>query len=504
MKHASACSVGLIAGRLAAPAAAANAPGRNDRPNVLFIAIDDLRPELGCYGAREIKTPNIDRLAGGGVAFSRAYCQQAVCNPSRASLLTGLRPDSTKVWDLVTHFRKALPDVVTLPQHFKQNGYRSVGMGKIYHGTLPDPKSWTTPKLRPRGHRLYSEATRKRQAERRKKYLAEGMTKAFIGGHRRGPATEGEDVPDEARIDGALTNVALDTLGKLARGKDPFFLAVGYYLPHLPFTPPRKYWDMYDPKRISVAPNPRLPSACPPMAMNTMYELRAYEDFAETPRPGAGLLTEAQARRLKHGYYASVTYVDAQVGRLLDALAKLGMADNTVVVLWGDHGWKLGEHGSWCKQTNYEIDTRSPLIVRAPGAAKRGVTCGALVEFVDIYPTLCELCGLKRPAGLEGTSMAPLLKDVRRPWKQAAFSQFRRRHKKVEYMGYSMRTDRYRLVEWRNCRTGKTVDRELYDHSTDPGENRNLAGDKQYSALLERLGKGLQAGWTAATPPENP
>jgi len=476
----------------------AAAKSTQSRPNVLFIAVDDLRPELGCYGAKAIKTPNMDHLARSGVTFARAYCQQAVCNPSRASLLTGLRPDSTKVWDLVEHFRTACPDVVTLPQHFMQNGYQSIGMGKIYHGTLPDAKSWSVPKRRPRGYKLYSQATRKRQVDRRKKYRAEGLADAFISGHRRGPASEAEDVADNARIDGALTDLALETLKTLGGQDKPFFLAVGYYLPHLPFTPPKTYWDMYDPAKIPMASNRSLPAGAPSWAMNTMYELRAYEDVSDAPRPGQGLLTDAQAKRLKHGYYASVTYVDAQIGRLLAALSKAGLDDNTVVVLWGDHGWKLGEHGSWCKQTNYEIDAHAPLIVRAPGRKQRGATCNALVEFVDIYPTLCELCGLTLPAHLEGTSMVSLLDNPRKPWKAAAFSQFRRRVKRAEYMGYSMRTDRYRFVEWRDRKTDKVTARELYDHADDPGENRNLADDERHFALVTRLGKQLRAGWKGA------
>ena len=490
----------MLAGAAGLKMSAAAARPAKKRLNVLFIAVDDLRPELGCYGNRHIKTPNMDALARGGVTFTRAYCQQAVCNPSRASLLTGLRPDSTKVWDLITHFRDTIPDVVTLPQYFKQNGYYAVGMGKIYHNTLPDPASWSIPQPRPKGHSLYSPEARKRldayRAEARKK----GQSEKMIRGHFRGPATDSEDVPDNQRHDGALTDLAVKHLRELKNRTEPFFLAVGYIWPHLPWTPTKRYWDLYDPAKIPLAENDFTPRGAPPMAMNTMYELRAYMDFAGTPAPGQGSLTEAQRRRLKHGYYAAVSFVDAQVGRLLTELDRLGLREDTIIILWGDHGWKLGEHNSWCKQTNYEIDTRVPMIVHAPKAAANGKGCDALVEFVDIYPTLCELAGLPLPAHLEGKSMAPLLDDVRRPWKSAAFSQFRRRHEGAEYMGHAMRTNRYRFVEWRNRKTSEVAAHELYDHANDPAENTNLAPDKQYAPLVARLTKQLHAALTA-TPP---
>ncbi|HUU92321.1 MAG TPA: sulfatase [Phycisphaerae bacterium] len=486
--------LGLAAAGLVGLGLPLAAGGRSrKRPNVLFIAIDDLRPELGCYGNRHIKTPNMDALAHSGVTFTRAYCQQAVCNPSRASLMTGLRPDSTRVWDLVTHFRNTIPDVVTLPQQFKRHGYHAVGMGKIYHNTLPDRASWSVPQPRPRGYRLYSPEARERmdacQAEARKR----GVSETVIRGHFRGPATDSGDGPDNQRHDGALTDLAVQHLRDLEAGDEPFFLAVGYIWPHLPWTPPKRYWDLYDAAEIPLAENDFTPRGAPPMAMNTMYELRAYMDFAGTPTPAQGSLTEAQRRRLKHGYYAAVTFVDTQVGRLLAELDRLGLRQDTIIILWGDHGWKLGEHNSWCKQTNYEIDTRVPMILCAPKAAANGTSCEALVEFVDIYPTLCDLAGLPLPPHLQGTSMAPLLEDVRRPWKPAAFSQFRRRHEGVEYMGYTMRTDRYRFVEWRNRKTAEVVAHELYDHANDPGENANLADDKQYAALVARLAKQLRA-----------
>ncbi len=490
----------MAAGAAGAKLCGAAARPAGKRPNVLFIAVDDLRPELGCYGNRHIQTPNMDKLARSGVTFTRAYCQQAVCNPSRASLLTGLRPDSTKVWDLVTHFRDTIPDVITLPQHFKQNGYYAVGMGKIYHGTLPDRASWSIPQPRPRGARLYSPEAQKRLDAHRAEARKQGKSEKMIRGHFRGPATDSEDVPDNQRYDGALTDLAITHLRELRDRTEPFFLGVGYVWPHLPWTPTKRYWDLYDPAKIPLAENDFTPRGAPPMAMNTMYELRAYMDFAGTPTPLQGSLTEAQRRRLKHGYYAAVSFVDAQIGRLLAELDRLKLREDTIIILWGDHGWKLGEHNSWCKQTNYEIDTRVPMILHAPQAAANGKRCDALVEFVDIYPTLCELAGLPLPGHLQGRSMTPLLSDVRRPWKSAAFSQFRRRHERVEYMGYAMRTDRYRFVEWRNRKTSAVVARELYDHTTDPAENTNIAGQKEHAALVPRLTRQLRAATRANGP----
>jgi len=471
---------------------------------VLFIAVDDLRPELGCYGVREIITPNIDALADRGVTFLRAYCQQAVCNPSRVSLLTGLRPDSAKVWDLVTEFRDTVPDVVTLPQHFKQNGYYAVGMGKIFHNPFPDPRSWTIPEQpKPKGYAWYSQETQERLKRARDEARRAGMTQRQIANRIRGPAVDIEDVPDNRRFDGALTDLALEHLQKADAQKSPFFLAVGFILPHLPWTPPERYWDLYDQAKISLAANDFLPKGMPAVAfgeraMGGMYELMDCMDFKDAPSPFEGSLTEAQQRRLKQGYYASVSFVDAQIGRLMKELTRLGREDDTIVVLWGDHGWKLGEHNGWCKQTNYEIDTRSPLIIAAPSSKANGQSSDALVEFVDIYPALCDLAGLPLPDHLEGRSMAPLLDEPDQPWKTAAFSQFPRRHRGREYMGYTMRTDRYRYVEWLDRATAKTVASELYDHHADPQENTNVVDDPSQGDTVRRLADQL---WTALERP---
>jgi arylsulfatase A-like enzyme len=490
-------------------------PPESARPNVLFIAVDDLRPELGAYGNPDIRTPNIDRLAEGGVAFLQAHVQQAVCNPSRASVMTGLRPDSLRVWDLQTDFRRTVPDVVTLPQHFMRNGYHAAAIGKIYHNVIPDSLSWSEPKLHIDGYPFDPDAVYRHpdniaiQEARKAAIIEAGEEARYIDQYGqwylKAASTEAVSGEDDLYYDGAQTDAAIEKLGELAAGDRPFFFAIGYYRPHLPFNAPQKYWDLYDPAAIPSAGNPAVPLGGPPMAINNMRELRGYTDFRGVPHPFDGSVSAADARRLKHGYYASVSYVDAQVGRLLDALDDLGLAENTIVVLWGDHGWKLGEHNSWAKMTNYEVDTRAPLIVRAAGGRGRGAKIEGLVEFVDIYPTLAELAGLPVPDHVQGISLVPLVEDPDRPWKSAVFSQFLREGiwiapDGIEYMGYAVRTDRYRYVTWVNWETGEVAARELYDHETDPGENVNLAGQPEYAGTLAELEQVRLAGWRAALP----
>lgn len=465
-------------------------------PNVLFIAVDDLRLELGCYGVKEIHSPNIDQLAASAVTFNRAYCQQAVCNPSRVSLMTGLRPDSTKVWDLGTEMRTVIPDVVTIPQHFRKHGYRALGFGKIFHNPWPDDVSWDEPHVWPENARLWSDRAKDDLARFREQMRADGKPEAAID-RMRAAATESVDVPDAGHFDGAIGEQAIEAMRKLATGDQPFFLAAGFTRPHLPFVVPRKYWDLYDRSKIPLATNPFLPRGAPPMSFGEerfqggFYELRDYMDYSEARWPGDGPLEEAYQRELKHGYYASVSFTDALVGRLLDELDRLGLAQNTVVVLWGDHGWKLGEHGGWCKQTNYEIDTRAPLIIRSPDAKGNGRHSDALVEFVDVFPTLCDLAGIPIPRVLEGSSLAPLLDDPSATVKKAAFSQFPRKLDGRDYMGYGMRTERYRYIEWLDSENGAIAAQELYDHAVDPNENENLAVRKDNAALLESLSEQL-------------
>jgi len=482
--------LGLMAAACGMVAAAASA-----KMNVLFFAVDDLRPELACYGASHIHSPAIDRIAKAGVVFNRAYCQQAVCSPSRSSLLTGARPDTTRVYDLETHFRTTIPDVVALPEHFKKNGYFVQGMGKLYHGSLDDPQSWSVPWTSPKAtHAAYAlEANRaivERKVAETKARKAAG--KKQVRARDYGPPTECADVPDSTYHDGALAEMAVAALREIAAKKQPFWLGVGFIRPHLPFVAPKKYWDLYDPAKIQLAPNPFRPRHAPEYAVLEGGELRSYDGVPK------GHLPDDVARTLKHGYYASVSYMDAQVGRVLDELERLGLKDSTIVVLWGDHGWKLGEHDAWCKHSCVENDTRAPLLVSVPGMKTAGARTDALVEFVDIYPTLADLAGLPLPSHLEGTGFRPVLDDPKRPWKPAAFSQYPR----GALMGYTMRTDRHRFTMWVDAKDHAKVDAvELYDHQVDPQENENIAGRPDMAATVETLTAQLRAGWKGARPP---
>ena len=492
-----------------------------DKPNVLFVCFDDLRPELGCYGNREINTPNLDQFAKQGVTFTRAYCQCAVCAPSRATVMTGLRPDSTRVWDLRGKFRENLPDVVTIPQHFRVHGYHTVSIGKIFHNHMPDRISFDEPDLRPAKYATpeyidrdpesfyHDESLNQELAQVRQRRLSENP-KAYANGWAYGRSTESFDAPDHEFYDGAQTDLAIETLARLKNNKEPFFLALGYYRPHLPFVAPKKYWDLYDRESLPMASNPFLPKGSPVMAMDSAYELKGCYDFEHVKHPSVASLTDKEARLLKHGYYASVSFVDACFGKLMRGLSELGIAKNTIVVVWGDHGWKLGEHGSWCKQTNYDIDTRVPLIVRAPGIAVEGSQSSALVELVDLYPTLCDLAKVPIPASLEGTSFAPLLSDADLHWKTSAFSQFHRYPRVTpdgkDYMGLSMVTSRYHYVEWHlwndiDKSVGPKAAVELYDLQDDPNEDTNIAELETNKMLLEDLSKQLHRGWRFAVPP---
>lgn len=465
--------------------AASPHPVSQPRKNVLFIAVDDLRTTLGCYGDTIAITPNIDKLAQRGVRFSHAYCQQAVCSPSRSSLLTGMRPDTTKVWDLKTHFRTALPDVVTLPQYFKQQGYHSQAVGKIYHDpqAAQDAVSWSVPETL-----AVTDAIGGRYA------LPGNLNVPGVWPASKANATERADVADNVYIDGRVSDEAIKILYQI---KDrPFFLAVGFRRPHLPFVAPEKYWAMYDHKNIPGPANPRPPSGVPGIALHNWAELRAYTDI-----PDIGPITDPEkVHQLRQGYYASTSFVDAQIGKVLDELDRLQLTDNTIIVLWADHGFHLGEHGLWAKRTNFEIDTRVPLIVCSPDQAMKGRTSDALVELVDVYPTLTELAGLPLPPGLEGASMAPLLAEPSRTWKTAAFSQFIRLENKQKVMGYSVRTENFRYTEWRDIPSGSVQAAELYDHLNDPLETVNLINEKQREETIRQLARVLKAGWQQALP----
>ena len=479
---------------LASAATAGEEPAAKPRPNILFLAVDDLRPEFGAYGKPYVKTPNLDKLAARGVTFDRAYCQQAVCSPSRSSIMTGMRPDSTRVYDLVTHFRDALPDAVTMPQFFKENGYFVRGLGKIYHPGFDDPRSWSVPWESAQAPLYGLEENRKIRQDRAQAAKAEGKP----GNRARAAAYESADVPDETFLDGKVAAKAVRALGEVRAKEEPFFLAVGFARPHLPFVAPKAYWDLYDPSTIALAPNPFRQEGAPEYAVLDGGELRNYHGI-----PKRGRIPDDLARELKHGYYAAISYMDAQVGKVLDELDRQGLRENTIVVLWGDHGWKLGEHESWCKHSNVELDTRVPLIVAAPGLPSPGSHTKGLVEFVDVYPTLADLAGLTPPKELEGLSFAPVLRDPNRAWKSAAFSQYPR---PGGLMGYAMHTDRYRLTRWVQRSDPEQVDAvELYDLQDDPDEYRNVADDPARAETLKALTEQWKAGWRGAGPkPETP
>jgi arylsulfatase A-like enzyme len=470
-----------------------------------MIPVDDLRPELGCYGQRRIISPNVDRLAATGTTFRRAYTMVAVCSPSRTCLMTGCRPETTQVYDLVTHFRKTLPDVVTLTQHFMKHGYETVGMGKVYHGSLNDAPSWSRWIEVESGPTWLDPKTQQWQARLRQEADEKGMKAAERDRYTRGTATECLDVPDNAYFDGAMTDVAVKELQGFARSGKPFFLAVGYKKPHLPFIAPKRYWDLYQRRDIATAPNPFHPKNMPQGAVDAFPgEMGAYCDARElsiTQKAAGRQDWPAEyARQVIHAYLACISYVDAQIGRLLTTLEETHLADNTVVVLWGDHGWHLGENGTWGKHTNMEWATRSPLILRVPGQKAGSVTDG-LAEFVDVYPTLAEACGLPIPAHCEGTSLLPLADNASRQWKSAAFSQYRKNINGVGCLGSTMRADQFRYTEWRRRNDlTQVVARELYDHRRNHDENENVADDPAYAKIVAELAAQLKAGWKAARP----
>ena len=452
-----------------AVAAVAAVIGADPRPNVLFVIVDDLRPELGCYGNPLIKTPHFDRFAASATTFTRAFCQASACAPSRASVMLGQRPDTTRVWSLGEKFREINPQSITMPQHFRKFGYHTVSIGKVFHNHMPDPVSFDEPDLRP----------------------PEYATAQLI-----------DRDPESFYYDEGL-KAELATVREQRLTKNPNAYAGGWaYRPHLPFVAPQKYWDLYDRNTLPLAPNPHLPENAPPMAMDSGYELKGCYDLEWVKHPALERLPAETARLLKHGYYASVSYVDACFGRLMDGLKEAGLDHNTIVVVWGDHGWKLGEHGAWAKQTNYNIDTRVPLLIRAPGKDFLPAKSHQLVELVDLYPTLCELTGIDIPRDMEGVSLVPLLKTPEVALKPAAFSQYHRQPKVSldgkRYMGYSMVTPRYHYVQWHTWDNdqhlaGEQVAVELYDNQIDPDENVNIAGRPAHAALLEQLAAQLRA-----------
>ena len=512
------------------------------RPNILFIAIDDLRPELGCYGSDIAISPNIDALAATGLLFNNAYCQEAICSPSRASLMTGARPESIQVIENFTYFREQNPDIITLPQHFWANGYETVYTGKIYHNKeFGDAElSWSRKSVamvNPKvafGFKLPE--NQKLQKENAAAMVAKYGENALRNGLGKGPAYEFADFPDNEYEDGHNTDLAIATMkDMLEKNPDkPFFLGLGMKKPHLDWVAPKKYWDLYDEDKIQLAEHVEAPKNGATMGLHASFELRARADI-----PKKGSIEKELALNLKHAYLACVSYVDAQIGRMLSALDEAGVRDNTIIILWSDHGWHLGDMGIWGKATNYEIATRVPLIISTPNmpAAIRGKKTDALVELVDMYPTLCDLAGVSLPAHLEGQSFAPLLSDPGRDWKKAVFSQFptpalrewaanplskgmretsfgplieeveedikaqqgdnwNRELFENRLMGYAMRTNNYRFVVWKDYTKPKAdpIFFELYDHQKDPSETINIAAGNPVlvGELLTQFNKGWQ------------
>jgi iduronate 2-sulfatase len=450
------------------------------RPNILLICVDDLKPLLGCYGDKRVQSPNIDRLARRSLLFERAYCNQAVCAPSRNALMTGLRPTTLGIYDLGTNFRLSASNAITLPQHFVRHGYRAEGLGKIFHvghGNHEDPVSWSVPHFHGNSIAYLLPENRLKTTLTREEALFANETN--VEKLPRGAAYEAADVPDNAYPDGKIADEAIRRLRAAQdRPGQPFFLAVGFLKPHLPFCAPKKYWDLYRSEEFEVPAMKTPPEGAPSYAPGTWGELRQYSDIPQT-----GPLTDAQGRTLIHGYHAAVSYMDAQLGRVLDELDNLGLSSNTIVILWGDHGWHLGDHGMWCKHTNYEQATRIPLLISAPGATRPGTRTRALIETVDLYPTLCELAGLPAPSTaqrLEGTSVVPVLKRPARRNKKAVFHVYPRSRKgEGAILGRAVRTERYRLVEWKKPGAPlDTAEFELYDYKIDPDEKKNLASSQ--------------------------
>jgi arylsulfatase A-like enzyme len=463
------------------------------KPNVLFIVVDDLKPLLGCYGASWIQSPNIDRLAARGTLFTAGYCQVSFCAPSRMSVLTGLRPDSTHVFFNPTQpqdiLRTRFPDLVTLPQQFRNHGYITHPLHKVFDGRTVDAghdhASWSVPYgpwemapgelPAPGGYQ--DPATKARLAEAAKQ-----------GGAVSGPATEGCDIADHAYHDGGVAITAAKRIREFSGKPQPFFLAIGFVKPHLPFIAPKKYWDLYDRASLPLSRMQAMPHGSPhDLAFySNSGELRSYSNVPKT-----GAIPESLQRELIHGYAACVSYIDAQIGLLERTLEETGIAENTVICLWGDHGWHLGEHGHWGKVTNYEDATRAPLLIATP-QGKQTPCVSSPVELLDIYPTLCELSGLPVPQHIEGRSLVPLLRGEKTMLHKAAISQMSPGPRKDGLMGWALRTPRYRYIEWRHSDLSKDTAHltnqiqsiELYDTQSDAGERENLAAHPAHLAAL--------------------
>lgn len=446
------------------------AMGATEKPNVLFIAVDDLRPEITSFGANQMVTPNFDRLASRGVRFDHAYCMVPTCGASRAALMSSIRPAKDRFKTHLARASEDVPGITTLNTHFKTNGYTTISLGKIFHHVDDNLDGWSEKPWRPSAPGYVTPEAKA------------NLTKDSKG-RTRGPSWEnGGDVPDDTYADGQIANQAIEKLQTLSKQDAPFFLAVGFMKPHLPFVAPGSYFDSYPLSQVKMPDNYFPPKGAPAGAVHNSGELRAYSDIQ-----AQGVLPESKALELIRGYHAATSYTDAQLGRLLDTFDELGLSENTVVVLWGDHGWNLGEHTMWCKHSCFETSVRAPLIFAAPDSLgiKKGAATESLAEFIDVYPTLCDLTGLPKPAHLKGTSLLTILKDPSASVKDEAISRFTN--------GDTIRTAQYRYTVYRDGK-GKQTGHMLYDHAIDPGENVNVVDDPANAEIVADLAKRLEAG----------
>ena len=493
------------------------------KKNVLFIVVDDLKPLLGSYGYGEVISPNIDKLASEGVLFSKAYAQQAICTASRMSFITGKRPDYTKIWDLSTKLRETRPDITTIPQYFKENGYETVGMGKVMHGASNnDPLSWTMPFISNEnfdyadGYKMPANLYQSPEIHKKWDSLQTALdadpnadrgwfaVNSVMKSAGLRPLTENLDVPDNAYADGASTFKTIELLNQFKKENKNFFLTIGFQKPHLPFTPPKKYWDLYDRNKIDLAEFQKKSDGSPLEAYHQSGELRNYHD-AEPSMDENGIVNEDKQRELIHGYMASVSFIDAQLGLILNHLKSLGMDKNTVVIFFGDHGWHLGDHGLWNKHSNFEEATRTPLIFKSPDI-EGGFINDSPVELLDIFPTICNLAGIPIPEDLDGVSLVPILDKKSESLKEFAISQYPRRCNVMRsvigrypddctLMGYAVRNDRYRYIAWvsgnfedrSSFNNDKIIMEELYDYEIDPLETRSFSLDSKYQKIKDKM-----------------
>ena len=456
----------------------------DQKPNVLLILVDDLKPAMGCYGDAAAKTPHLDALAGRGMRFDRAYCNQAVCAPSRFTLMLGSHSTSTGLYGLGSQLREIVPDAVTMPQYFAKHGYRTQSLGKVFHighGNQGDPDSFSVPHRKDKVIEYLEAASTDGGKLTREEALFTNQRLDEIKSLPRGAAFESPDVADEQYADG---RIATEVIRRLEQAKSsplqqPFFIAAGFVRPHMPFCAPKKYWDLHDPAKLPMPQIETFPIGAPPVARKIGGEITAYK-----PVPAQGKIDSELKRKLIHGYYASTSFVDAQIGKVMKSLDELLLADDTIVVLWGDHGFHLGDLGIWTKHTNYEQANRIPIFIIAPGVTIEGSSTKQLAESVDIFPTLADLAGIPRPTGpqpIDGVSLVPVLKDPQARVRDHAYHAYPKKT-----LGRAIRTQRYRLVQWKAIAAkDASAQYELYDYQSDPLETKNHADEKP--EVVQRL-----------------